>query len=91
MRLVVIRTHVCVIVKWDFIGALTYESMSRLPRLYRECMEREMNMAELSDAESNFSSSSSSSGVPSSAHSSGQTEGPEEDFQIDSDVREYLS
>lgn len=72
---------------WTCLGALTYESMSRLPRLYRECMEREMNVAELSDAESNFSSSSSSSsGVPSSAHSSGQTEGPEEDFQIDSDV-----
>lgn len=64
------------------VGAVTYESMARLPPLYRECMERDIR-EEMSDAES---SSSSSSGVPSSAHSSGVTEGPEEDFQIDSEV-----
>lgn len=67
----------------DFLipGALTYESMARLPHLY---LEKEMRV-ELSDTEGGGSSSSSS------GHSSGPTEGPEDDYQIDSDVSSYSS
>ncbi|RZF38153.1 hypothetical protein LSTR_LSTR005514 [Laodelphax striatellus] len=80
----------------DYRGPVTYESMARLPRLYRERMEREWGAGETSDGEggnaSNASSRSSSSGVLSSAHSSGQTEGPEDDFRLDdSDMEELVA
>ncbi|XP_054267676.1 brefeldin A-inhibited guanine nucleotide-exchange protein 3-like [Macrosteles quadrilineatus] len=63
----------------DYRGALTYESMARLPHLY---LEKEMNKDNTADEQSDRESSSSS------GHSSGPTEGPEEDYQIDSDMDE---
>ncbi|XP_039275830.1 brefeldin A-inhibited guanine nucleotide-exchange protein 3 [Nilaparvata lugens] len=83
----------------DYRGPVTYESMARLPRLYRERMEREWagvgvgaGAGEASDGEGGNSSRSSSSGVLSSAHSSGQTEGPEDEFRLDdSDMEELVA
>jgi len=63
----------------DYTGPLTYESMMRLPNIYRE---------QLSSSESSIGnrscidSTSSSSGVP----SSGSTEGPEGGYQNDPQV-----
>lgn len=68
----------------DYTGPLTYESMMRLPNLYREQLSSfESSIGNRSRINSTSSnSSSSSSGVP----SSGNTEGPEGGYQNDPQV-----
>lgn len=63
----------------DYTGPLTYESMMRLPNIYREQFSSESSLEKESRINS---SSSSSSGVP----SSGNTEGPEGGYQNDPQV-----
>lgn len=63
----------------DYTGPLTYESMMRLPNIYRE----QLSSSESSIVNrSRINSTSSSSGVP----SSGNTEGPEGGYQNDPQV-----
>lgn len=63
----------------DYSGPLTYESMMRLPSIYRE----QLSSSESSGVNrSRINSTSSSSGVP----SSGNTEGPEGGYQNDPQV-----
>lgn len=63
----------------DYTGPLSYESMMRLPNIYRE----QLSSSESSVGNrSRINSTSSSSGVP----SSGNTEGPEGGYQNDPQV-----
>lgn len=62
----------------DYTGPLSYESMMRLPNIYREQLSSPESFAENRSP----SSTSSSSGVP----SSGNTEGPEGGYQNDPQV-----
>lgn len=63
----------------DYTGPLSYESMMRLPNIYRE----QLSSSESSVGNrSRMNSTSSSSGVP----SSGNTEGPEGGYQNDPQV-----
>nr|XP_018907123.1 PREDICTED: brefeldin A-inhibited guanine nucleotide-exchange protein 3 [Bemisia tabaci] len=69
----------------DYQGPLTYELMSRLPRDYREVMEKERGKTEIEDG-------SESGGSSSGILSSGETEGPEEGLQLDdSDLEEMVA
>lgn len=67
----------------DYTGPLTYESMMRLPNIYRE----QLSSSESSIGNrSRINSTSSSSGVL----SSGNTEGPEGGYQNDPQVIYYF-
>lgn len=71
-------------------GPLTYQSMSRLPKNYRERMEREKALLRSGATESDSSSgieqsqpgASDHSDRSDQSHSSGDTEGPEDDPQV---------
>lgn len=61
----------------DYKGPRTYQSMSRLPKVYRERIQRERELLTKED------DSDSSSGIgrrASGSESSGDTEGPEEEL-----------
>jgi len=64
----------------DYTGPLTYESMMRLPNIYREQLSSSSESS--IGNRSRINSTSSSSGVP----SSGNTEGPEGGYQNDPQV-----
>lgn len=66
----------------DYTGPLTYESMKRLPNVYREQLSSSSSSESSIENRSRINSTSSSSGVP----SSGNTEGPEGGYQNDPQV-----
>ncbi|XP_026279245.2 brefeldin A-inhibited guanine nucleotide-exchange protein 3 [Frankliniella occidentalis] len=80
----------------DYRGPLTYQSMSRLPKNYCERMEREKALLRSGATESDSSSgieqsqpgASDHSDRSDQSHSSGDTEGPEDDPQLDEMVAE---
>jgi len=65
----------------DYTGPLTYESMKRLPNIYREELSSSSSESSIENR-SRINSTSSSSEVP----SSGNTEGPEGGYQNDPQV-----
>lgn len=73
------------LVDCDYKGPRTYQSMSRLPKVYRERIQREKELL----TKDEDSDSSSGIGRPASgSDSSGDTEGPEE--EIDDEVRNII-